>query len=155
MSVHLNIQMSKIMHILIKVGERTYAMYANCRTLKPSLIFCFWLRREERQMPIIKWLLYQTDKSSHWRCSIKNAVHKNFAIFTIKHLCWSLFWDKAEIKLQATSSATLLKRETPTQMFFCEYCKISNNTCFGEHLCTAASENNNKKKISWKSHWSQ
>ena len=26
-------------------------------------------------------------------------------------------------------------------MFSCEYCKISNNTCFEEHLCTTASEN--------------
>ena len=29
-------------------------------------------------------------KSSHRRCSIKEAVYKNFAIFTGKHLCWSL-----------------------------------------------------------------
>ena len=29
-------------------------------------------------------------------------------------------------------------------MFSCEYCKISNNTCFEEHLRTAASENNKK-----------
>ena len=32
-------------------------------------------------------------------------------------------------------------------MFSCEYCKISNNTCFEEHLRTAASENNNKKRF--------
>ena len=32
-------------------------------------------------------------------------------------------------------------------MFSCEYCKISNNTCFEEHLHTAASENNNKKRF--------
>ena len=30
-------------------------------------------------------------------------------------------------------------------MFSCEYFKISNNTCFEEHLYTAASENNNKR----------
>ena len=40
-------------------------------------------------------------------------------------------------------------------MFLCEYCKISNNTCFEEYLRTAASENNIKKKFSWKSHRSQ
>ena len=34
-------------------------------------------------------------------------------------------------------------------MFSCEYCDIS-NTCFEEYLHTAASENNNNKKISWK-----
>ena len=28
------------------------------------------------------------------------------------------------------------------QVFSCEYCKIFKNTCFEEHLCTAASELN-------------
>ena len=31
------------------------------------------------------------NRSSHWRCSIKKGVPKNFVIFTGKHLCWSLF----------------------------------------------------------------
>ena len=31
---HLNIQMFKIIRTLIKVGERMYATYANCRTLQ-------------------------------------------------------------------------------------------------------------------------
>ena len=30
-------------------------------------------------------------------------------------------------------------------MFSYEYCKISHNTCFEEHLCIAVSENNNKR----------
>ena len=34
-------------------------------------------------------------------------------------------------------------------MFSCEYCKISNNTCFEEHLQMAASENNkNRSSVS-------
>ena len=32
-------------------------------------------------------------------------------------------------------------------MFLWEYCKISNNTYFEEHLRTAASGNNNNKKF--------
>ena len=52
-------------------------------------------------------------KSSHRRCSIKKAVLKNFAIFTEKHLCWSLFL----IKLQARSPATLFKRDSNTGVF--------------------------------------
>ena len=35
-------------------------------------------------------------------------------------------------------------------MFSCEYCKISNSTCFEEHLLTGASENNDKKDFSKK-----
>ena len=36
---------------------------------------------------------YNETRSSHQRCSIK-AVLKNFAIFTRKHLCWNLFFNK-------------------------------------------------------------
>ena len=38
----------------------------------------------------------------------KKAILKNFVIFTGKHLCWSLFFNK-------------LKKETPAQVFPCEY----------------------------------
>ena len=31
-------------------------------------------------------------RRSHVRCSIKKAVLENFAIFTGKQLCWSLFY---------------------------------------------------------------
>ena len=37
-------------------------------------------------------------RNSHRRCSIKETVLKNFAIFTGKQLCWSLFFDKVEKK---------------------------------------------------------
>ena len=53
-------------------------------------------------------------RSSHSQMFFKIGVLKNFVIFTGKHLYWSLFL----IKLQ----------ETPTQVFFCEYCKILMNT---------------------------
>ena len=69
-------------------------------------------------------------KSSHRRRSIKKAVLKCFAIFTGKHLCWSLL----VIKLQ---------RLTPAQVFPCEYCENFKNTYFEEHLRTAASDLNN------------
>ena len=39
------------------------------------------------------------------RCSIKKGVLRNFAKFTGKHLCQSLFFNKvAELSLQNTSS---------------------------------------------------
>ena len=43
----------------------------------------------------------------------KKGVVKNFAIFTEKHLCWSLFL----IKLQAYRPATLLKRDYNEEVF--------------------------------------
>ena len=33
-------------------------------------------------------------RSSHRRCSIKKAILKHFVIFTGKHLCWGLFFNK-------------------------------------------------------------
>ena len=53
---------------------------------------------------------------------MKKAVLKNFALFTGKHLCWSLL----------LRFATLLKRA-------CEYCEIFKNIYFEEHLRMAAS----------------
>ena len=44
------------------------------------------------------------------------------------------------IKLQAWSHATLLK-ETPTQVFSCEYCDIFQNNFFTEHFPETTSKN--------------
>ena len=46
-------------------------------------------------------------------CSVKKSVIKNFASFTRKHLCWSLFL----IKLQSWSPAFLLKRDSNRAIF--------------------------------------
>ena len=43
-------------------------------------------------------------KSSHWKCSVKKAVLKNFAVFTGKHLCWNLFLIKLQLHLRTTAS---------------------------------------------------
>ena len=61
----------------------------------------------------------------------KKAVFKDFAIFTGKHLCRSLF-----LSLQ------LYWKENITQVFSSEYCETFNNSYFEKHLWTAAS-------ISW------
>ena len=64
----------------------------------------------------------------------KKGVFKNFANFTGKHLCWSLFLEK----LQVFRSAILLERDSNTG-FSCEIYEIFKNTYFEEHLRTAAS----------------
>ena len=79
---------------------------------------------------IIKELLFfklNPFRSSHRRYFIEKSVLKNFATFTGKHLCWSLSFNKG------------LKKETPTQLFSCEYCKMIKSTYFEEHLQTDAS----------------
>ena len=74
-------------------------------------------------------------RSSHQRCSIKKCVLRNFAKFTGKHLCQSLFFNK----VAGLRPATLLKKETLAQVFSCEFYEISKNTIFTEHLWTTAS----------------
>ena len=64
------------------------------------------------------------------------AILNNFAIFTGKYSCWSLFL----ITLRALGSATLLKRDSNTGEYSCEYCKIFKNTYFEGPLPTAASQ---------------
>ena len=54
----------------------------------------------------------------------KIGVLKNYAVFTGKHMCWSLFL----IKFQAFTFTT------PTQVFSSEYCENFKNSFFTEHL---------------------
>ena len=41
-----------------------------------------------------KFFQINAGRSSHWRCSVKKDVRKNFANFIGKHLCRSLFFNK-------------------------------------------------------------
>ena len=54
----------------------------------------------------------------------KKGSIKNYAKFTGKHLCQSLFF----------------KNETLARAFSCEFCEISKNTFFTEQLLTTASD---------------
>ena len=56
---------------------------------------------------------YSSIRSSHRRCSVKKGVLRNFAKFTGKHLCQSLFFNKAA----GLRPATLLKRVSGTSVF--------------------------------------
>ena len=60
----------------------------------------------------------------------KKSVFQNFAIFTGKHLCWSLFL----IKLQVC-----FIKKTPAQVIFCEYCEILKKIYFEKNLWMAVS----------------
>ena len=49
---------------------------------------------------------YVVKIGSHWRCSVRKGVLRNFGKFTGKHLCQSLFFDK----VAGLRPATLLKK---------------------------------------------
>ena len=62
----------------------------------------------------------------------KKGVLRNFAKFTEKHLCQVLFFTKvAGLGPRACNS---FNKETLAQVFSCEFCEISKNTFFIEHL---------------------
>ena len=77
--------------------------------------------------------IMQNDRSSHRRCSVRRGALRSFAKFTEKHLCQSLFFNKAAGLRPAT------KKETLVQVFSCEFCKFSKNTFFAEHLGATSS----------------
>ena len=70
-------------------------------------------------------------RSSHRRYSVKKGVLRNFAKFTGKHLCQSLFFNKV-------AGLQLYRKETLAQVFSCEFCEISKNTFSTEHFWTTA-----------------
>ena len=76
--------------------------------LKPAGKFC-------GSVPCFLNLQVFNLRSSHRRCSVRKGVLRNFAKFTVKHLCQSLFFN-------------FVKKETLAQVFFCEFCEISKST---------------------------
>ena len=50
-------------------------------------------------------------------------------------------------KVAGLTLVTLLKKETLTQVFSCEYCEIYKNTYFEEHLQKGASEEENSYQV--------
>ena len=69
-------------------------------------------------------------------CSMRKGVLRNFANFTKKHLCQSLFLNK----VADLSPATLLKTRLWHRCFCSEFCEISKNTFSTEHLLETASD---------------
>ena len=77
------------------------------------------------------------DRSSRPEVLCKKDFLKNFAKFTGKHLCHSLFFNKvAGLRAQACN---FIKKETVALVFSYEFCEIFENTFFKEHPWTTAS----------------
>ena len=78
--------------------------------------------------------IFGNSSSRGLRCSVRKGVLRNFPKFTGKHLRQSFFFKK----LQA-EACNFIEKETLAQVFFCEFCEISKNTFFTEHLWLTAS----------------
>ena len=78
-------------------------------------------------------------RSSRRRYSVRKRVLKNFAKFTGKHLCQSLFFNK--VAGLGPGACNVIKKEILAQVFSCDLCEISKNTFFTELLWGTASVN--------------
>ena len=75
--------------------------------------------------------LRSMSRSSRPDVFCKKGVLRNFAKFTGKHLCQSLYFDKV--------AGNFIKIETLAQVFSCEFCEISKNTFYYRTPPVAAS----------------
>ena len=98
-----------------------------CRSvISIKLLFnsCFKLRYSLK----ILHVLVSSYRSSRPEVFYKLGFLKSFVKFTRKHLCWNLFFNKvAGLKPEK-------KKQNPTKVFSCEFCKISKSIYFIEHL---------------------
>ena len=76
-------------------------------------------------------------RSSRLDVFCRKGILRNFAKFTGKHLCQSLFFNKV-----AGAACNFIKKETLAQVFSCEFCEISKNTFFYRTPPVALSEDN-------------
>ena len=75
------------------------------------------------------------DRSSCPEVLCKKGVIRNFATFTGKHLCQSLFFNKV-----AGAVCNFITKEAPAQMFSCEFWEIFKNNFLHGTLLVAASD---------------
>ena len=91
-------------------------------------------------------------RSNRLEVFCEKGVLKNFAKFTEKHLCQSLFlispeatrvfYKKVFLKVsQRPKTCNFIKKETLAQVFSWDICEIFKNTFFTEHFRATASVN--------------
>ena len=83
----------------------------------------------------------RSSRSSHQRCSLRKGVLINFAVFTGKHLCQSLFFNE----ITGLSPATLLKKRLWHRCFPVNFAKFLRTLFFTEHLWATAQNRCSKK----------
>ena len=90
-----------------------------------------------------KSLLVSLGKFLKWKIQKPSFVDvgqkmflENFAVFIGKHLCWNHFSKKFQF----------YTKETPTQVFFCIYCEVFNNSFFNRTHPVTASKNLRMKR---------
>ena len=119
-----------VFHKIAETSAASLKLLQRYNCSKAWTIYIYWFFQSKDLNNYPPWFLWLIDlkfflphgffRSSHRRCPTKKATLKNFAIFTGKLLCWSLFL----ITLQALRPGTLLTRSprTTNVCFFCGNC---------------------------------
>ena len=112
-----------------KKGKREMSQYVQQGNLRNWKIYDRWVGCSKAVLLhklLAKILIIKATTGSVLAKNYWNYI-KNLAKITGKHLCQSLFFNKVD------------KRDTLTQVFYCELYKTFKNTSFTEHLRTTAS----------------
>ena len=105
-------------------------------------LVCFLLCVKHSFAKLFAIEVISSDRSSHSQIIFEISVLKYFAIFTGKHLCWSL-WKPEGLQLY--------QKQTPTHVFSCKYCNIFKDSFLYRTPPVNASEWNSE--INWFSHF--
>ena len=106
--------------------ERSYRIWSHMSGNTPATPFSSL--KKYRLSFFVTYIILTNFRSGHLRCSVRKSVLRNFAKFTGKRLCLSLYLNK------------VAGLETLAQGFSCEFCKISKNKIFTEHVWATASK---------------
>ena len=106
-----------------KSTKKTYLHWINITSFLCKFVVFIWIYTNSRELDCPgQW------KSSHRRCSVRKGVLRNFSKFRGKHLCQSLFFNKA-----AGLPATLLKKRLWHRCFpmsFVKFLRTPPANCF-------------------------
>ena len=97
----------------------------------------------ETNLNVSALVLSEAYKSSHQRCSVTKGVLTNFAKFTGKHLCQSLFFDK----LARLNPCNFILKRLWYSCFTVNFANFLRTPSVTEHLWMTASEPNSMKDL--------
>ena len=120
-----------------------------CQVWLTRPIWTKWIKQINYRC-LTKWKNIIIYRSSHWRCSIKKCVLKNFAKFTGKHLHQRLFFNNAA----GLRPATLLKKRL-RQRFFLWILRNFWGKISIEHIWATASIYTSTHSWDWAEHFIQ
>ena len=117
--------------------ERSIVCFDNLNTsfLPISLTITKYVWNSSHSLTLLKYLINETVKSeTASRCVLCKKVFLKISQNSQENAC-----SRVSFLINVGQACSFIKKETLTQVFACEFCKISKNTFFTEHLWTTPS----------------